>query len=271
MTQYEQIIFDRVSGDERIAVITLNRPDKLNALTDQLMLELGDALDKANEDNSIHVVILKGAGRAFSAGYDLSPRDQPLESVQDWREHATKSGKEVILKIWDLRVPVIASVHGYALGGGCDLAIGADITYLAEGTELGEPEVRFVSAPPSLIMPWLIGVKKAKELLLTGDSIGAEEAVDIGLANRVVSEESLEDAVLTLAKRLANIPPISLELNKRAINHAYETMGMKSALDYGAEMFTLLLLTEESAQFAEEVTEKGLKKTLQDRNKKLNK
>lgn len=264
MNGYQNIVYEQ---EGPIATITLNRPEKLNALSDELMYELGDAFDVIQGDESVRVAIVTGAGRAFSAGYDISPRDKPLETVQDWRDHATLAGRDVVMKMWDLRLPVITAVNGYALGGGCDIVLASDITILADDAKLGEPEVRMVSAPPTFVMPWVIGIKKTKELLLTGDMIGAEEAYRLGMANKVVPSESLMDEARAFARRLALVPPVSIEYNKRAINHAYEIMGLKNAVAYGVETFTLLLKTPESAEFGALVAEKGLKAALDERDR----
>lgn len=264
MPTFEFIVYEQ---EGPIVTITLNRPEKLNALSDELMYELGDAFDKIQADASVRVVILTGAGRAFSAGYDISPRDKPLQTVQDWRDHATRAGRDVVMKMWDLRVPVITAVNGYALGGACDIVLASDITIMAEHAKVGEPEVRMVSAPPTQIMPWVIGMKKAKELLLTGDMIDAEEAYRLGIANKVVPAGSLMDEARHFASRLALVPPVSIEMNKRAINHAYEVMGLKNAIAYGVEIFTLLLKTMESAEFGALIAEKGLKAALAERDR----
>ena len=263
MSTFEFINYEQ---DGPIVTITLNRPEKLNALSDELMYELGDAFDTIQRDESVRVVVLTGAGRAFSAGYDLSPRDKPLSTIQDWRDHATRAGRDVAMKMWDLRTPVITAVNGYALGGGCDLVLASDITIMADTVQLGEPEVRMVSAPPFLFMPWVIGIKKSKELLFTGDMIDAEEAYRLGIANKVVPADELMNEALSLARRLAVIPPISLEMNKRGVNHTYEVMGLKSAVDYSVEIFTMLLNTMESAEFGQLVAEKGLKAALAERD-----
>lgn len=266
MSDYKEIIYEKTGA---IVKVTLNRPNKLNALTDSLMLELSDALDTIQADSEIRVMILTGAGRAFSAGYDLSLEGPPRTTVQAWRRHATECGRDVVMKIWDLRMPVISAVNGYALGGGCDLALVTDITLVADDAKLGEPEVRMVSAPPTLILPYLIGMKKTKELLLTGDMIDAEEAYRLGIANKVVPADQLQEEAWKYAEKLAAVPPVSLEYNKRAINHAFESMGMKTAIDYGVETFTQLLMTEEASAFATTVMEKGLKAALAERDREF--
>lgn len=263
MPVYQNLIYQQ-SGP--IVTITLNRPQKLNALTDALMHELGDALDFIATDDSVRAVILTGAGRAFSAGYDLSPREHPLTTVQDWRWHATASGRDVVLKIWDSPKPVVGAIRGYALGGGCDLVLACDIVIASEDAQFGEPEVRGVSSPPSLLMPWVVGMKKAKELLLTGDSIPASEAERLGIVNHVVAPDRLEAAARAMAEKLAKVPPVSMRFNKMAINHAYEVMGLKNAVAYGVEVFTLLLMTPDSAEFGKKVSEKGLRAALAERD-----
>lgn len=264
MSKYQFITYEQ---DGPIVTITLNRPEKLNALSDELMYELGDAFDAIEADDSVRAAIVTGAGRAFSAGYDISPREKPLETIQDWRDHATRAGRNVVMKMWDLRVPVITAVNGYALGGACDIVLASDITIMAEDAKVGEPEVRMVSSPPSQFMPWVIGMKKAKELLLTGDMIDAEEAHRLGVANKIVPADQLMDEANAFARRLAQVPPVSIEFNKRAINHAYEVMGLRSAIAYGVEIFTMLLKTPESAEFGALVAEKGLKEALAERDR----
>ena len=263
MPAYENLLYEQTGP---IVTVTLNRPQKLNALTDALMHELGNALDAIAADDSIRVVILTGAGRAFSAGYDLSPREHPLTTVQDWRWHGTASGCDVVMKMWDLPKPVLGAIRGYALGGGCDLVLGCDMVIASEDATFGEPEVRGVSSPPTLLMPWVIGMKKAKELLLTGDSIPANEAERLGIVNKVVPPDQLEATARALAEKLARVPPISIKLNKAAINRSYEIMGLKSAIAYGAEIFTLLLMTPDSAEFGKKVAEKGLRAALAERD-----
>lgn len=263
MLDYEFILCERIGPTVKI---TLNRPEKLNALNDQMMYYLDHALDSIEKDRDVRSVILMGAGKAFSAGYDLSPRKVPLDSVQDWRDHATKAGRDVVMKIWDLRVPVIAAAHGYALGGGCELLLASDISIAAAGTRIGEPEIRGTSSPPTLVMPWVVGMKHAKSLLLTGDLIDAEEAYRIGMLSRVVPLDDLEKVARTIAERLNKIPPIALELNKRGINNTFETMGLRTAVAYGVEIFTLLLNTEEAATFGRSIAEKGLRAAIEKRD-----
>ena len=259
MSDYEFILYEENAS---IATITFNRPDKLNAFTDPMMEELLTALELVENNSAMRAVILTGAGRAFSAGFDLSPRDEPIVSVQDWRTNTLRTARDVVLKIWSLRVPVITAVRGYALGGACDMMLACDLTVVATDAKIGEPEIKAVGSPPTLVMPWVISIKKTKELLLTGDLISGEEAVRIGMANIAVPADEVIVEAQKLADKIAALPQVAVELNKAAINHAYETMGMRSAIDYGVEIFTLLMKSEEAAAFNRAVEEKGLKAAL---------
>lgn len=244
----------------RVATLTLNRPSKMNALSDGLLLDMQKALDAIERDREVRALIITGAGKAFCAGFDLSPREHPLTSVQDWRDHV-KLGNDTWLKIWNSRLPVIAAVNGYCLGGGCDLSMVCDFTIAAEHAEFGEPEIQFQSSPPFFIMPWVVPMKRTKELLLTGGRVGVEVAEKIGLINRSVPADQLLDEARKLAHQLVKIPPPAMELNKKAINHGYEIRGFLSTVDYGAEIFALALLSEsdEAKQFFSIAAEKGLK------------
>jgi len=249
-----------LSIDRWVATLTLNRPEKMNALDDEILLEMQDALDRLEQNEAVRALIITGAGRAFCAGFDLSPREQPFTSVKDWREHV-KLGNDTWMRIWRSRLPVIAAVNGYCLGGGCDLSMVCDITLASETSEFGEPEIQFQSAPPFAIMPWVLGMKKTKELLLTGDRISAQEAVRIGLANRVVPAHELMQQAQKMALKFAMIPPPAMQLNKHGLNRAYDLRGFQSSVDLGAEIFTLVLMSEsqEARDFFEVAGKQGLK------------
>ena len=226
----------------RVGYITMNRPDKLNALNDDLLIDVYNALCEFEADVNVRCVVLRGAGRAFSPGFDLSPRENPFETVTDWREHV-ELGNKVTWKIWDMTTPVIASVHGFCLGGGCDLAAVCDFTIAADTAVFGEPEIQFNSGPPFMMVPYVIGIKKAKELILTGDRIDANEAYRIGLVNKVVAADKLDEEVTALAIKMVKVPQVSVQLNKLSINRIYEAAGFRSGINAAAEMFPLILMT----------------------------
>ena len=265
---YETIIVERERG---VATITLNRPDKLNSLNDQILYDLQHAMDELERDKSVRAVILTGAGRAFCAGFDISPRKEPFKTVEHWRDHVTL-GNDTCFKIWRSRLPVVAAVNGFCLGGGCDLSMVCDLTLASDTAEFGEPEVQFQSAPPFAILPWVVGMKHAKELLLTGGRINAHEAARIGLINRVVSADQLMIEARKLAVQLAKVPATAMMFNKRAINRGYEIRGFLDAIDYGAEVFTLIKMSEssdEQKEFLKIAAEQGLKAAFKWRDQKF--
>ncbi len=243
----------------KIGILTLNRPAKLNTLNDDILNDMYAGVTELDQDDEIRVVIIKGAGRAFCAGYDLSPREEPFTTVLDWRGHA-QHGSRLMFSIWNCKKPVIAQIHGYCLGGGCDLAMVCDFTLAAESTQIGEPEIQFNSAPPFGIMPHILGMKKTKALLLTGDRIPAPEAERIGLITSVVPDDKLDEEVMALAKKLVKIPVPAMRLNKEAINRSYEMSGFTSSIHYGEGIFATVLMSEtpEAARFFEIANTEGL-------------
>jgi enoyl-CoA hydratase/carnithine racemase len=225
--------------------LVLNRPDRLNAINPQLRQELGQALRAAEADPAVRVVIITGAGRAFSAGVDIresAERPRPQTPGQ-WREHLAGHIDEM-LQIWNLSKPVVGAINGYALGAGCDLALATDMNVASSEARFGEPEIAFFSAPPTLLMPWVVGMKKCKELLLTGKVIDAWEAERIGIVNKVVPPEALETEALQMARDLAKVPAESLRFNKLAINQTYEIQGLLQALRYNLEASIMTYMSE---------------------------
>lgn len=242
-----------------IGILTMNRPNKMNAFSDELLDDMYAGVTEFDKDDDVRVIIIKGAGRAFSAGYDISPREEPFETILDWRNHAVH-GNRLMFSVWNCKKPVIAQIHGHCLGGGCDLAMVSDFTISAENTMIGEPEIQFNSAPPFGIMPYIIGMKKTKELLLTGDQITAEEAEQIGLITKCVPDDQLDSEVMALAKRLVKISVPAMRLNKEAINRSYEIAGFTSWIHYMEGIFATVLMSEtpEAARFFDVVDKEGL-------------
>ncbi|MBA3877250.1 MAG: enoyl-CoA hydratase/isomerase family protein [Thermoleophilia bacterium] len=246
------------------ARLVLDRPAKLNALDHALVEALDRAIDEAVADPEVRVVVIEGAGRAFSAGYDLNQEVAVvIEGPLQWRELLARD-IAVTLKVWDCPKPVIAQVHGYCLAGGLELAMACDLIVAAEGTKLGEPEIRYGSAPVTLLMPALIGQKKTRELLLTGDLIDAAEAERIGLVNRVVPADRLAAEVDALAVRLARTPPEVMRLTKRMLNRAMEAAGLREAIEAGLDLGTMINAadTPEQREWDEIVRRDGLKAAL---------
>lgn len=250
----------RLEQEGMLAILTLNRPDKLNALSDELFAEVRKALAQCEADPSVRAMIITGEGKAFSAGFDIAPRDKPRSSVDDWREHA-KDANGTWLKIWRSRLPVVAAVNGYCLGGGCDLSMTCDYTIASETAQFGEPEIEFCSSPIFLIMPWVLGMKHTKELLLLGGRVDAQEAWRMGLANRVVPAADLMAEARKVATRMARLPAVAMKMNKEVINRAYDMCGLTGNLEYGAEIFALTSMAQspEGAEFRRIAREQGLK------------
>jgi enoyl-CoA hydratase len=246
------------------AWLTLNRPEKLNALSHELVRQLRAALTRVAEDDDTKVVVLTGAGRAFSAGFDLSEEAaSQVEGADQWR-HVLALDVGLTLELWALPKPTIAAVHGWCLAGGCELAMACDLIVAAEDAHFGEPEIRYGSGPVTLLMPFLLGQKKTNELLFTGDAIDAAEAGRAGLVNRVVARDELEDAVEELVRKIAPTPLPVLRLTKLALVRAYEAMGLRSAVLTNLDLSAILNAadTHEQREFDRIVSEQGLKAAL---------
>jgi enoyl-CoA hydratase len=239
--------------------LVLNRPSKLNAISGELREALSEALREAESDDGVRVIAIAGAGRAFCSGYDLS-EGQPA-NAWGWRELLAED-VAATLAVWRCPKPVIAQVHGYALAGGLELAMACDLIVAAEGAQLGEPEIRFGSAPVTLLMPFLIGQKRTRELLMTGDLIDAREAERIGLVNRVVPLDRLAHEVDTLADRLARVPPDVMVPTKLMLNRAMEAAGFAAAVEMGLDVQSFVNMSETSRAFDEVVRRDGLKAAL---------
>ena len=239
--------------------LTLNRPAKLNAIDHESRVALDEALAAAIADERVRVIVIAGAGRAFCSGYDLG-EEQPHDTWA-WRTILAEDVAST-LAVWRCPKPVIAQIHGYALAGGLELAMACDLIVAAEGTQLGEPEIRFGSAPVTLLMPFLIGQKLARELLLTGDLIDAERAARIGLVNRVVPIDRLEAEVDALADRLARVPGDVMAPTKVMLNRAMEVAGFLDAVEAGLDLQSIINMSEPSREFDAIVRRDGLKAAL---------
>lgn len=214
-----------------VARITLNRPEVLNAINRGLLDDLDAALRQVEADPAVRAVVLTGAGRAFSAGFDLKAeaQEEPL-SPGAWADRFVGDW-QVFLRIWRSTLPFVAAVRGYNLGGALELSLLCDITIAAEGAKFGAPEIRHASGPGAAMLPWLTGMKAAKYVLLTGDLVDAEEAQRMGIVTKVVAEDKLDSEAVAIAERLGHIPPDAMKLNKAAINRIYERLGMLTAVE----------------------------------------
>ncbi|GAA2623649.1 enoyl-CoA hydratase/isomerase family protein [Streptomyces vastus] len=247
-----------------LARITLNRPDKLNALNTEAVLELDRLVARAAADDGVKVVLISGAGRAFCAGYDIN--DEIADGTQtplDWLP-VLRRDADVTMRIWSCPKPTIAVVQGYCLAGGCEIAMACDMIVAAEDARFGEPEIQYGSGPVALIMPFVLGQKKTNELLFTGDRIDAREALTAGLVNKVVPLQELSAAAEHLALRIAPTPLAVLRLTKQALNRAYEAKGLRAAVDAGVDISAILngANTPEQQEFDRIAAAEGLKVAL---------
>jgi enoyl-CoA hydratase len=257
-----------------IARITLNRPDKLNAIDAGMLDELERALDTAESSDQVRVVLLEGRGRAFSAGFDVgslneSPGTPDPERV---RRELTRDF-DVIMRFWDCPKPTIASVHGYCLGSSMEITAVCDITIAADDSRFGAPEVRYGSGIVCLVLPWIIGLKNANELLLAGaNDIGASRAAAMGLVNRVVPAADLQNEALALAKQVAANDALAVRLTKKAIHQSLETAGFRKALREALDIDVQIETTEtpESTAFNDTLRKEGLKAALKTRGNMSN-
>ena len=246
--------------------LTMNRPDALNALSGELIDAMSTALESSAGDDSVRVLILRGAGRAFCAGYDLN--EDAGAGAQDsvrWH-HELKHSADEMLKFFDHPKPIIAQVHSYCLAGGCDLMMVCDLCVCSDDAKFGEPEIRFGSGVVTMVMPWVLGSRKAKELLFTGeDRIDAAEALRIGLVNRVVPVGELDGATLALAEEIAKNDPFAVAMQKRSINRMWELQGFRQAIDSNVEIDTLIEVADlpEREEFRRITLELGLKKAIE--------
>jgi enoyl-CoA hydratase len=238
---------------DRIAHIRINRPAAMNAISPPLMADLSALLKHADDDDdNVSVIVLSGEGGHFGAGYDLKypwGDDYGSDVIERRRMLIDCVGFE--LTPWNCTKPVIAMVRGYCLAGSCELAMMCCITFAGAGANFGEPEIRFSGAPPAVIMPWIVGLKKARELLYTGDIIDADEALRIGMVNRVFADENLEAETFRYARRAAAISLEGLRTTKASINRGAEIAGIRQALDIGIDQGAMLdaTLTEDRKAF----------------------
>ncbi len=262
MTEMQQYTTIEYETRGAIGLITLNRPDSLNAINEQMLADLNAVLDAIEGDDSVRVVVLHGAGRSFCAGFDLN--DEAEVEQQDLLKliPAMQYDMDSIMRLWRFPKPTIAAAHGYAIAGGCELALACDLTVVSEGFKMGEPDLRFGAGIVALLLPWLTGPKQAKEMYLVGDDrITAEACLQMGLVNRVVPEGEHLEAALEMARKIAVIDTFSVSMTKKAINRTYEIMGMAESLDSALESACLIEAAEvpEREEFMKIARQDGLK------------
>lgn len=228
------VLYER---DGRIARITLNRPEKLNAINETMPQELRTAVQRANQDDAVHVIVLRGAGRAFCSGYDLEifaerPRPVPGSQEMPWDPlvdyQLMGENTACFMSLWRSLKPVICQVQGFAVAGGSDIALCCDLIVMAEEAQIGYPPARVWGCPTTAMWVYRVGAERAKRLLLTGDLINGRTAAAIGLVSEAVPADQLEARVGELAQRMAAVPKNQLMMHKLLVNQAYANMGLES-------------------------------------------
>lgn len=249
--------------------ITLNRPAKRNAMSNRLRTQLFAALQAGDADPDVRVMIIRGAGSCFCAGYDLAPEPgDPMPWYTtggdgQWPRHVVEGWFD----IWDMATPVIAQVHGWCLAGGSELATACDLVYVADDAQIGYPPIRTMTTPDMQFHPWMMGMRAAMEQMLTGDALTGEDAARLGWANRAYPADELEERVLAMAVRVAGIPPDLQQLNKRTVHRAMEVMGVRTAIRYGSEILALGLHQKSSREYMARMFSGGLNPALAERDR----
>ena len=226
---YQFILLEK---SDRVATITLNRPEKRNALSADLLREFNHALDDVQEDHDVNAVIITGAGRSFSAGFDISPGQTYEEKPSTANWDATHLPPRAIMKLWNLRQPTISAVHGHAVAAGNVLAMTADIVIASEEAVFGEPEIRHVAHSPAIMLPYMAPFRHLHWLYYTGDMIDARTAEKWNMVNKVVPADKLMEEARSVAERIARVPPFGTQMMKRSIKAAYEKMGFTEAFEH---------------------------------------
>ncbi len=256
---FETLLFE-VRGN--VALVSLNRPERLNAMNRVMLRELNEACDFIEAEDSIFVAVLTGEGKSFSSGFDLKEQAENTPTgFAEWRQ-ALRQDFDAVMRFWNLSKPTIAAVRGHALAGGCELALACDITVAAEDAVFGEPELKFGAGIVVMLLPWLTNPKLAKEIILTGeDGIPAAEAHRIGLVNRVVPEAEVLDTAMSLAEKMTPMDQSLLRATKLAMNRTYEIMGMGRALEAALDLDLMIegRGTEDKARFLEIARSEGLR------------
>jgi enoyl-CoA hydratase len=241
----------------RVATLTLNRPERLNAITPRLAEDLRAALDVAWGDDGVHAIRLRGAGRVFCAGYDIgwgaeemerAERDGPWDPIADYQ---MMSGfVEAYMRLWRSPKPVIAQVHGFCVGGGTDFALCSDLIVCSEDCRIGYPPARVWGSPTTMMWTYRLGLERSKRLLLTGDALDGRRAVEWGLASEAVPEAELDGAALALAERVARLPRNQLHMMKLLVNQTIEQMGLSTTQLVGTLLDGAARHTPEGTDFS---------------------
>jgi enoyl-CoA hydratase len=263
------------SVTDGIAHIVLNRPDRLNAINRGLIADLRASVSNASADDSVRVIVLRGAGRAFCAGYDLDWGTRAEDATQraqggQWDPVRDYQGMaqnvRAFMSLWESPKPVIAQVHGWCVGGGTDMALCSDLIYMAEDARIGYPPARVWGEPTTVMWVYRLGLEHAKRLMLTGESLTGREAERLGLASKAVPEADLAATVDQVAARLATIPANQLAMSKLLVNQAYENMGLRTTQLIGTVFDGIARHTPEGIAWRDLAMKEGFREAVRRRD-----
>ena len=267
---------------DAMAILTLNRPERLNTLTEPMVQGVADGIDRATASRAVRAVVIRGQGRVFTAGYDLvaggeaawstpydapgpRPREGAWDPVRDWQFMG--ANVERFMKIWHCPKPVLGEIHGFAVGGATDLVLCCDQLFMADDAQIGYAPSRIYGTPTTMLWIYRLGLEHAKQFLLTGQSIDAETALRIGLVTSIHPAAELSARVEENAQRFRHIPANQLALNKLLINQAFENMGLRTTQLLGTLFDGMTRHTEEAYRWAESFGEKGFREVIRERDR----
>lgn len=265
----------RYNAEDGIARIVLNRPERLNAITSQLTADLRTAVAAANDDRDVRVIVLRGEGRAFCAGYDLDWGTKGEDAVQraaggQWdpvRDYLGMSRNvRAFMSLWESPKPVIAQVHGWCVGGGTDMALCSDLIFMGEDAHIGYPPARVWGEPTTVMWVYRLGLEHAKRLMLTGESLSGTDAQRLGLASKAVPADQLAGEVDAMARKLATIPSNQLAMSKLLVNQAYENMGLRSSQLLGTVFDGIARHTPEGIAWRDLAMQEGFREAVRRRD-----
>jgi enoyl-CoA hydratase/carnithine racemase len=262
MSEFQNI---RVSSEAGVAQLELHRPERINALNKAMLIEINTALDALEADSTVRVIVLTGAGRGFSSGFDLKEQmERRPEGAQVWRE-VLDLDFSTTMRFWDSPKPTIAAIHGACMAGAFEMALACDLSVCSSDAVFGEPELKFGAGIVTLLLPWMVGPKAAKDIILTGDdSVNAERALALGIVSRVVPVGEHLSTALRMARQMAVIDPDLVRDTKKALNRSYEIQGMRAALDTALDIDHAIEShgSPDKRKFMDIAREKGLKAAL---------
>jgi enoyl-CoA hydratase len=274
-SNFESISYEKdETKDGRVARIILDRPERYNAITTEMPREIREAVELANDDEDVHVIVLTGAGDGFCAGYDLvefaesddaeGSQQMPWDPMKDYRN--MKQNTEDFMSLWRSHKPVVCAINGDAVAAGSDIALCADIILMSEDARIGYPPARVWGCPTTAMWVYRLGAEGAKRMLLTGDLIDGKEAEEIGLVYRAVPDDELETAVDELVRRMHGIPKNQLMMQKLMINQAYDSMGIENTQMFATIFDGMARHTPEGVRFKERCEEVGFQQAVRERD-----